>query len=187
MKNITMINGVPITIEMNKIGEIKKASVSNRYIIEPAFKGEWRVTFIQVGDNGPFRSSNCYSDRYNWGTNLDEILNGLAHDGYFPECPEYMRLRALRHQAEEQRKEAMSVANRKKYTDIYWTTKEMYGYESTFDNNVGGCESDFWGVCLWTDGEQDIPCVFCHKNKWVQNLNHNPTLKERKQIERSHS
>lgn len=51
-----------------------------------------------------------------------------------------------------------------KTTEIYWTSKEFYGYEDTWDNNVGGCQNDFYGVCHLDTGNQEVPCVFCRKN-----------------------
>lgn len=185
MKNIKMINGVPVTIEMNKTGQISKVSISDKYIITPA-QDEYKVVFMQKGDTRVFVSSNCYSQRYDGESDIDFIINGLCHDGYFPECPEYMAIRKQAHEEKEKLLEQQSIAHRKKETSIYWTTRELFGYDSLFDNNVGGCESDFYGVCAWELGDQDIPCVFCHKNSWVENLSHIPTLKERKEIERLH-
>lgn len=156
-----MINGVPVTIEMNKTGMIERVILGGIYIIEPSLDN-WNVIFVATGDNGKYRSSNIYSQRYSYsGKSLEEIIHGLAFDAYFPNCPEYMRLREIRHQEEEKRLEAIREKNKKKYTNIYYSTKDLFGYESLFDNNVGGCESYFYGVCIFEDKMQDIPCIFC--------------------------
>ena len=182
--NNKMINGVPVTIEMNKTGV--KVLISKQYVITSKECGGYKVVFMQKGDKRVYPSSNCYSERYDGEEDLDFIINGLCNDGYFPECPEYKKISKEKYLEEERLREKQSIANRRKETPIYWTSKELFGFDSLFDNNVGGCQSDFYGVCDWKVGDQDIPCVFCHKNSWVEDIDHIPSLKERKAIERLH-
>lgn len=95
MKQKYHLDGVPVTIEMNKTGEITKALIGERgqYVVEPREYGGWRAVFMQMGDNGPFRSSNSYTDRWflNKETDINVIIEGLVEDGYFPECPGWVK------------------------------------------------------------------------------------------------
>ena len=51
---------------------------------------------------------------------------------------------------------------------IRWDSKEFYGYEDAWDNNVGGCQNDFYGICHIDTETQEVPCVFCEKNSKVR-------------------
>lgn len=51
--------------------------------------------------------------------------------------------------------------NWQKSTEVHWTSMELYGSESLFDNNVGGCEYHFYGICLFETEQQKVPCIFC--------------------------
>lgn len=93
MINKFIIDGVPVTMTMNKTGDVTEATVGERgqYLIEPR-GNSWHVTFMQQGDYRVFRSSNCYSERYSGESDLNVIIDGLVNDGYFPDCPEWVKL-----------------------------------------------------------------------------------------------
>ena len=95
MINKFEIDGVPVTIEMNKAGQVIKALIGGRgeYVIEKLYNS-WDVYFMQMGDNGPFRSFNTYTSKWflTKETDINVIIHGLVEDGYFPNCPNWVKL-----------------------------------------------------------------------------------------------
>lgn len=92
-----LVDGVPVTVEI-ETGEVVKATIGDRgqYVIEKQDGGlsTFDVYFMQMGDNGPYRSSNCYTDKWflTDEKDIEVIINSIVDDGYFPDCPEWVKL-----------------------------------------------------------------------------------------------
>jgi len=92
-----LVDGVPVTVEIED-GEMVEALIGERgqYVIKKKNSSisTFDVYFMQMGDNGPYRSSNCYTDKWflTDEKDINVIIKDIVDEGYFPECPEWVKL-----------------------------------------------------------------------------------------------